>query len=76
MEERNLYYLNAKDEKILVKENVYAKDIEKLITDYIYQLNPNYKINYFRSWTRDSSLNEKSAIIYDFGSHYEFFIWE
>lgn len=72
---RNLYFLNARGKKILVAEQVPLKGIEKIIKDYVHGLNPDYKIYYYRSWERDSSLG-KPAVVFDIDSHFEFFIWE
>lgn len=51
----------------IVAQNISEKDIFLAIKNYISYLNPKYKIYYIRSWDRDGE------IIYDVGSHSEFF---
>ena len=51
----------------IVMQNINKKDVFKAICDYIFSLNPKYKIYYIRSWNRDGET------VYDVGSHSEFF---
>lgn len=39
-----------------------------MIKDFIHELNPNYKIYYFRHW-----INKENELVIDVGSHSEFF---
>ena len=39
-----------------------------LIKDFIYRVNPQYKIYYYRHW-----INEDNKMVVDVGSHIEFF---
>lgn len=66
----NLIFLHSDGSKTVVskmatKENVYTK-----IKEFVAELNPDYKISYFREW------QELQGIIYDVGSHSEFFLLE
>lgn len=63
-----LYFINSYNERKLVKENVKENEVTKEISNYVASLNPNYKIYYFRSWST------KEGIMYDVGSHLEFFL--
>lgn len=51
----------------IVIKNINEKDVLKAISDYVFHLNPKYKIHYIRAWTQDGET------IYDVGSHSEFF---
>lgn len=66
----NLYFENRLGELRLVKSNVKTDEIYKVISNYVKQLNPNFKIYYTRSWVSE----EDKTIVYDVGSHSEFFI--
>lgn len=65
----NLYFEDRFGELRLVQSNVKTDEIYKVISNYVKQLNPDFKIYYTRSW-----VNEDKSIIYDVGSHSEFFI--
>ena len=64
---KNLYFLSSYGEKRLVRENIDPETAIGYINEYTYSLNPNFKIYYFRSWEEDG------GIMYDVGSHTEFF---
>lgn len=51
--------------KTATEENVYTK-----IKEFVAELNTNYKIPYIREW------QELQGIMYDVGSHTEFFLLE
>ena len=64
----NLYFLDSRDNKRLVKENVESENAMSYITQFINNLNPTYKIHYYRTW------ETKDGTMYDVGSHSEFFL--
>lgn len=63
----NLYFIRSNGEKKLAHENIDPEKAISYINEYTYSLNPNFKIYYFRSWEEDG------GIMYDVGSHTEFF---
>lgn len=65
----NLYFEDKYGELNLIQSDVKVNEVYKVISDYIKQLNPTFKIYYIRSW-----VNEDKSITYDIGSHSEFFI--
>lgn len=64
---KNLYFIRSNGEKRLIRENIDPDNAMGYINEYTYSLNPNFKIYYFRSWEEDG------GIMYDVGSHTEFF---
>lgn len=64
----NLYFIRSNGEKRLIYENIDPEKVIGYIKEYTYSLNPNFKIYYFRSWEEDG------GIMYDVGSHTEFFL--
>ena len=65
-----LYFQNRHDHLKLIGENIEENKIAKAISDYVESINPNFKFYYVRSWASDNK------IIYDVGSHNEFFVLE
>lgn len=65
-----LYFLSSLGEKRLVKENIEEKEVISTIEQYVNNLNPTYKIYYYRSWYSE----DHQGTMYDVGSHSEFFI--
>ena len=65
-----LYFLDSRGNQRLVKENVEAETAIKEISHYINNLNPTYKIHYYRTWYSE----DRGGTMYDVGSHTEFFL--
>lgn len=65
-----LYFLDSYGNKRLVKTDVIPETATKEIEAYTHSLNPNYKIYYYRSWYSEND----GGILYDIGSHSEFFL--
>ena len=53
----------------VVKTNVPKDEVTEVISAYVKELNPNYKIPYMRWWCS----NNGAVMHYDVGSHSEFF---
>lgn len=68
-----LYFQNRHDHLKLIGENIEENEVAKAISDYVKSVNHNFKIYYVRSW---ASENNGNKIIYDVGSHNEFFVLE
>ena len=68
MEKRNLYFQHSDGRLSLVAENIAEEDVCSTITEFVKQLNPNFKIYYF-------NVHHDNPRIYDCGSHTEFFYW-
>ena len=66
----NLYFLDSRGEQRLVKKNVETETVMKVISHYVNNLNPTYKIYYYRTWFDETT----GGTIYDIGSHSEFFL--
>ena len=64
----NLYFIRSNGEKRLIYENIDSEKVIGYINEYTHSLNPNFKIYYIRSWEEDG------GIMYDVGSHTEFFL--
>ena len=64
----NLYFIRSNGEKLLVESEIKEDNTIKFIKKFVKEKNPNFKIYYFRSWEEDS------GIMYDVGSHTEFFL--
>ena len=63
-----LYFEDSKGNERLVNDKISnEEDCFKIIKDYVYKLNPNYKIPYVRTWGNN-------PITFDVGSHTEFFL--
>lgn len=63
----SLYFERFTGEKLLVKSQIELPDeAYQIIRDFIQSKNPNFHIYYIRSWG-------ENPIIYDVGSHTEFF---
>ena len=67
----NLFFENSHNERTLLVSGVKKKDITATIVAEVRKIHPNFEIYYIRSWISSANENE---IIYDFGSHVEFFI--
>jgi hypothetical protein len=67
----DLYFLDSYDYKRLVQKKVKYNDLNKVMTEYIRSLNPNYTIYYVRTWQPSDT-----SIMFDVGSHTEFFLAE
>lgn len=65
---KNLYFIRSNGERILVEPKIKEDNIIKFIKKFVKEKNPNFKIYYIRSWEEDS------GIMYDVGSHTEFFL--
>lgn len=65
-----LYFLDSQWNKRLVKKDVEPETAISTITQYVNNLNPTYKIYYYRTWYSE----EDGGTIYDVGSHSEFFL--
>lgn len=65
----NLYFEDRYGDLHLVQSDVKIDEVYKVISNYVKQLNPDFKIYYIRSWT-----GEDKSVTYDVGSHSEFFI--
>lgn len=66
----NLYFIRSNGEKRLVRENAEEKTVLSDIHSYVNNVNPTYKIYYTRSWYSE----DHKGIMYDVGSHTEFFL--
>ena len=66
----NLYFLDSNNNKRLVKKEVCAKEVGSVITQFVNNINPTYKIYYMRSWYNEA----ENGTMYDVGSHSEFFL--
>lgn len=64
----DLYFIKATGEQVLVKPEVLQAEIYKEIVTYVHKINPDFEIPYIRYW---KDIN--NDIIYDVGSHFEFF---
>ena len=63
-----LYFEDRFGNKRLVNNKILNKeDCFKIIEDYIYKLNPKFKIPYVRTWGNNPTT-------FDVGSHTEFFL--
>lgn len=63
----SLYFERSTGEKLPVKCQMETdNDVFHLIKDFVHSKNPNFKIHYIRSWGNN-------PVIYDVGSHTEFF---
>lgn len=70
MDLKNLYFIRSNGEKRLVKESITDQEVGKYIHHYVNNLNPTYKIYYTRSWYSE----DWHGMMYDIGSHSEFFL--
>lgn len=68
MENKTLYFISARGEHRIVKENISQDEVIPTITAYVERLNPNFHIYYIRQWE-----TKNHTIMYDVGSHTEFF---
>lgn len=67
----NLFFENGYGERRLLVSAVKENDIITTISSEVKKMNPNFKIYYIRSWNSSANKNE---IVYDVGSHTEYFI--
>ena len=65
-----LYFIRSNGEKRLVHKNVELETAGKFIQQYVNNINPAYKIYYIREWYDE----EAGGMMYDVGSHTEFFL--
>lgn len=63
----NIYFINSKDEEILLKENATFNECFVVIGEFLKE--HNFTWYYTRTWD-----NEKGTM-FDVGSHTEFFLW-
>lgn len=63
----NLYFERSTGEFVLVEKDIVDNPIPK-IKEYVKKLNPKYEFYYIRTWN-----NGDKDIVYDVGSHTEFF---
>lgn len=66
---KNLYFIRSNGEYLLLESKIEEKNTIKFIKKFIKEKNPNFEIYYIRSWETDE------GIMYDVGSHTEFFLW-
>ncbi|MCM1217318.1 MAG: hypothetical protein NC548_22705 [Lachnospiraceae bacterium] len=65
-----LYFQSGTGERRLIADNLEEKNVYAEMTEYVRKLNPNYKIYYVNSWTKDGTTH------YDVGSWSEQFLYE
>ena len=65
---KNLYFIRSNGEHLLVEPKIAECDVVKFIKKFIKEKNPKFKTYYIRSWETED------GIMYDVGSHTEFFI--
>lgn len=66
---KNLYFIRANGEYLLVEPKVEEKDTIKFIKKFIKEKNPDFEVYYVRAWETDE------GTMFDVGSHTEFFLW-
>lgn len=66
----NLIFLHSNGRETVVSETATEENVYTKIKEFVTDLNPKYKIPYFRSWAT------KRGVQYDIGSHTEFFLLE
>lgn len=66
-----LYFEDKYEQRHLIAEVENDTEANKCIHKFIKEKNPNFKIYYIRQWVDDSGI-----IVYDVGSHSEFFLLE
>lgn len=66
----NLYFQRSSGDEVLVTSAATEDNVFIKIKEFILELNPNYETPYIRSW------ETKRGIMYDVGSHTEFFLLE
>lgn len=67
LETRNLYFKDSRGNYRLLHENVKEREVYILIRLFLNE--HNFKSYYTRSW------GTENGIMYDVGSHTEFFLW-
>jgi bisphosphoglycerate-independent phosphoglycerate mutase (AlkP superfamily) len=66
-----LYFIDSKDNKRKISERIAETEVYTAITKFISGINPNFRIYYVRTWKPS-----EKTVMYDVGSHTEFFAWE
>ena len=67
LEKRNIYFIRSNGEYRLLRENVTESQARMIRNQFLDE--HNFKSYYTRSWDTDE------GIMYDVGSHTEFFLW-
>lgn len=65
----SLFFQDSKGNLRIVDKSIDEKDVPNEITHFAYKLNPKFQIYYIRTWEDPGTQD----IVYDVGSHTEFF---